>query len=30
MAMNIKIWYKVDDLKDEDMFLGNASTYLAS
>jgi hypothetical protein len=29
MAMNIKIWYEVVDLKDEDMFIGNASTYLA-
>jgi hypothetical protein len=27
--MNFKIWSEMDDLEDEHMFLGNASTYLA-
>ena len=30
MAMNIKIWYELDDLEDEHMLIGNTSTYLAS
>ena len=30
MGRNIKIWYELDDIEDEHMFFGNASTYLAS